>query len=61
MKVYSSLIDLSDLWWWDSGEATSLSHWTNAQHLHHDQEMCREFGQSSCLSLTRGHFPTAHW
>lgn len=52
--------DLSHFRWRNSREAAALPDWRDAKHVYHDQEVCREFGQSSCLSYARGHLSTAH-
>lgn len=53
--------DLSHFRWRNSREAAALPDWRDAKYVYHDEEVCREFGQSSCLSYARGHLSTAHW
>jgi len=44
----------------DPGEDAALPDWPDAQHLHDDQEVCRESGESSCIPPAGGHLSTAH-
>lgn len=53
--------DLSHFRWRNSREAAALPDWRDAKYVYHDEEVCREFGQSSCISYARGHLSTTHW